>query len=526
MKHGLVDITDFLPPLDDGDDPREDDDFADLVAEIRDGKIEPPAPIRVLVAQDGVRLADRPAWKLWAACRGKGSTQSIGLLPKRCIQVVKADEGENDEQQLVDEANESQPTPLSVNDSRPMRQQERRRVKLADLRPNHINSEVFTTSLSADGIEPLKESLGKMGLRHEIEVTEDLTILDGERRSRGLIANGVEETEVVIVHGVHTPEDIEQYVLESHSTQRDASIEERVNLYGLAQRVLARDHGRPRGRPSGKRSSNDDLFWSASKIRAEAAKRAGFGSDVTASRAVAVFQNASEDVKEKLVAGDLTVGAAYKTIKKSKASRKKGKDRGDKTETKTKASKSTKQTSKEDTHTDQADTDEEKQDTKGSEHQAEGEQRANPQDPDAGETHAGEERAEETGRREDPGESDADNSGASSQEGGGTNTQEPGPTTLKAALQVIADFASKGSADKVRKMLEVLGTRAALMFWIQPEDVKDGLDDLGWIVCGQVDLLAGVDSEAAREWVTGLHGDLHEVLSQHDTDDVDKSLDA
>ena len=63
MKHGLVDITDFLPPLDDGDDPREDDDFADLVAEIRDGKIDPPAPIRVLVAQDGVRLADRPAWK-------------------------------------------------------------------------------------------------------------------------------------------------------------------------------------------------------------------------------------------------------------------------------------------------------------------------------------------------------------------------------------------------------------------------------------------------------------------------------
>ncbi len=196
------------------------------------------------------------------------------------------------------------------------------RVRVADIKPNPINDTVFTSSLGDESIRALAEDIRARKLQNPIQVRPDLVTPDGERRRRALLLLGVEETYVRVVHGIDTPEQIEGYIWDSYSSGRDATLDERVKLYQLAQRVLQRRHGRPRGRPSGKSSPNDELFWSPSQVKESAAKRAGFGSEAIADRAVSVFERGDADLVARVIAGEVTISAAYTKLSKPKPAKK------------------------------------------------------------------------------------------------------------------------------------------------------------------------------------------------------------
>jgi hypothetical protein len=198
-----------------------------------------------------------------------------------------------------------------------MAERYRKVVKVADLKPNHINGKVFRRSLSDEGIDLLAADIKEHGLRQAAEVNEENTILDGERRWRALVKLGIDETEVVVVPGVVTEEQIEDYVLRAYVSTRDPSIEERVGLFRLAQGVLQRKHGRERGRPE-KMVSNDTIYLSSKKIGEAAAKQAGFNSYETAVRAEKVLREADDDLREALCSGKRTINNAYDEMQRRK----------------------------------------------------------------------------------------------------------------------------------------------------------------------------------------------------------------
>ena len=187
---------------------------------------------------------------------------------------------------------------------------EHRTVKVEGLKPNEINGQVFTTSLTDLSIEKLAENIHEVGLRQPLEIRPDGTILDGHRRWLAVRHLGWDEVEVVVVPDVEDDEAVEGYVLDAFSTTRDATVGERVRIYGLALRVLQRRHGRAPGRPR-KSGSNDPGFWSREEIAAEAAKIAGFGSAGTARRATAVIESGHEDTIAAIENGELSISAAH-----------------------------------------------------------------------------------------------------------------------------------------------------------------------------------------------------------------------
>lgn len=188
------------------------------------------------------------------------------------------------------------------------------RRRVTDLRPNEVNCTVFTTSLSAKGIEVLAEDIRQRGQRQPIEIMVDGTILDGERRWRAAEAGGLEYVDVVVREGV-TPDDVAGFVVDSFSTVRDASVEEKVNVYHLVVEVLRARHGRPRGRPS-KTAQLCAVSWEPKRIKNEAARRAGFGSARIAEYAIRIFGEADETTKAAVNAGDLAISAAYAAVTK------------------------------------------------------------------------------------------------------------------------------------------------------------------------------------------------------------------
>lgn len=189
----------------------------------------------------------------------------------------------------------------------PLRQ--RTTMRVSSLRPNTINATVFTASLSGDGIQSLVEDIKRRGLRQPIEVTPEGVILDGERRWRAAQALGWEEVDVVVVPEVEDDE-VPGYILDAFTSTRDASLEERVQVFRLALEVLGERHGRPAHRPE-KGSRNGNGFWTSTEVRREAAKLAGFSSYTTANKADRVFREGDDDIKATLSAGDISISAAY-----------------------------------------------------------------------------------------------------------------------------------------------------------------------------------------------------------------------
>ena len=87
------------------------------------------------------------------------------------------------------------------------------------------------------------------GWTFAIDVREDMTIIDGERRWRAAQMAGLDEIQIRIVEAVDTDEQIGERIFDSFDAHRQASLGEKVRLYRLACDILKRRHGRPRGRP-------------------------------------------------------------------------------------------------------------------------------------------------------------------------------------------------------------------------------------------------------------------------------------
>lgn len=183
-------------------------------------------------------------------------------------------------------------------------------VRVADLKPNRINSEVFMESLGDAAIAELAADIQIHGLRQPIEVKPDLTIIDGERRWRALVRNKTEFTDVFVIDGVVTESDLAAYILDAQQTTRQTTVREKLNLYNLAISVLKERHGRPPGRP-GKSVRTEQVFWPAEQIEAEAAKKAGFTSPGLAKKAEHVFSKGDAELVELVNSDEVAISTAY-----------------------------------------------------------------------------------------------------------------------------------------------------------------------------------------------------------------------
>lgn len=194
-----------------------------------------------------------------------------------------------------------------------------KRVLLSALQPNAINATVWSDSLGDESIKRLAEDIERHGLRQPIEVNEEYKILDGERRWRACrLSDASGEVDVAVVPGVLTDEDITAYIHDAAATQRTKSLTEKLALFELSFTVLKRRHGRPHGRPSDKDPRAEDLFWDAARIREEAARRADLGSAETARRLGKVLGGDDDDLKAAVEAGEMSISAAYQTMRPSK----------------------------------------------------------------------------------------------------------------------------------------------------------------------------------------------------------------
>lgn len=191
---------------------------------------------------------------------------------------------------------------------------ERRVVRVADLQPNAFNATIFVDSLGPEGIATLADDVSvKGGLVYPIQVAADgVTIVDGERRYRALLAKGIAEVEVVVRHDVETEDQIAEFVLTDHDTHRRASIREQVNLFEAWMERLTK----------GSRAEN--LNDPEARPRDVAAKRAGFTSYKIANKAKKVLAEAGAETVAKLISGELTISGAYEQFLKVRRIEKEG----------------------------------------------------------------------------------------------------------------------------------------------------------------------------------------------------------
>lgn len=129
---------------------------------------------------DGIRLADRDAYKLWLACRGGDpeGTGGMGMLHKNSVKEVKLgadvhdqhDDGPGEERQIKDRVDVPASRPSVVDEPPAPVQREARLMKVAGLRPNLVNGSVFSTSLTDESIQTLADDIRQRGLRNSVEV--------------------------------------------------------------------------------------------------------------------------------------------------------------------------------------------------------------------------------------------------------------------------------------------------------------------------------------------------------------------
>jgi hypothetical protein len=407
------------------------------------------------------------------------------------------------------------------------------RVRVADIKPNRVNATVFTSSLGEESIRELADDIRARKLQYPIQIRPDMVTPDGERRQRALMMLDIDETYLRVVHGLDTPESVEDYVLDSYSSGRDAALDEKVRHYKLAQRVLQRRHGRPMGRPSKKSSSNDELFWDHRRVKTEAARRARLGSDVIADRAVSVFERGDADLAAKVVAGEVSISAAYAKLSELKADKKKAnaeqKPKAKKTET-------TETTETDDAATeDERDQDSEQQPaqnqteelTSSTQSQAGGEQPAHEDDTGSSEssrhgdgcssTDAADQHDQSREAHEGGAEGDAKEAT--------TSADRPPAITFKEAFPVVVRAIQRKPSDFARRVINKIGTEAGLTIWIRSNEPLEDLSVLDDHVTDCLRALAENDLDDATAWVESHVESIREILGAAEPTDDDGAED-
>ena len=330
----VVDIGLFPRTMMNETHPKTDDDFQSIVSDAGESG-GPPRPIKVIETDTTVSFLTRTDWKFAEACRKAGltglatadveitkssacqnslgqPTKAVHLPPADCEPPDSANDMRNDVV-LSDESTKSSPVREELRASRT--------IRIDQLEPNAINSQIFNVSLADESIAVLAQDIRRNGLRQPIEVNRQNVILDGHRRWLALKQLGVVSVDVWVVDGVEEEEGIRGFVIDACSSQRSMTTEERVNVYETAQLVLRRRYGRPHGRPKEKDERNANLFRSAENIRDEAAKLAGFGTFATANRARCVFREGDEELKDAVNAGNTSIYSAYLRVRGRKKKR-------------------------------------------------------------------------------------------------------------------------------------------------------------------------------------------------------------
>lgn len=188
---------------------------------------------------------------------------------------------------------------------------------ISRLRPNAFNGQVFSDSLGSESISQLADSMRAHGQLSPIVVTPDGIIVDGERRWRAATQLGLSYVAVVVAP--HTEDSIRAIVLDACTGTRHLSLREQTSVYRALLDHLRDLHGRPQGRPQGrpeKTISEENGFWEPERVRAEAAKRAGFSSVMQATRAEAVFSRGDPDLQDQVNREGISLTAAYAQIEK------------------------------------------------------------------------------------------------------------------------------------------------------------------------------------------------------------------
>lgn len=183
------------------------------------------------------------------------------------------------------------------------------------LRPNVHNARLFPDSLSDEQITLLAQDLAKRGQQVPLNITPGGTLVDGERRWRAAKSLGWEHVDAIVGEEL-TDGQILGLVIDACASMRQMTPREQANIYVAVLASLAREVGNAPGRPSGKRSSNGDLFVPAPELKRIAAAKARFSSVSIAERAEAVFTRATEDIQARVCNYELSISGAYELVPK------------------------------------------------------------------------------------------------------------------------------------------------------------------------------------------------------------------
>jgi len=186
------------------------------------------------------------------------------------------------------------------------------------LKPNPINASVFNASLNDEGIADLVESIRIFGVQSPVQVRRsDNSIMDGHRRWLACGILGLGWIPCHLIDGVEAQEDIEDILIAFYTSNRDATVEERVNLYRLIRERISKTTGLKRGRPN-KSVGIPPNCLTAEEIGEQAAKKSGLLSFDRAKRADKVFKDGDDELKAAMNKGELSVDAAYSRLTKPK----------------------------------------------------------------------------------------------------------------------------------------------------------------------------------------------------------------
>lgn len=195
------------------------------------------------------------------------------------------------------------------------------RVEVDKLKPNPINPNVFSHSLTDEGLELLEKDIDVHGVLVPILINDKNEIVDGQRRYLVCKKKGIKEMDAIKVV-MEGEDDLSDLVVGLFAGARNPTVGERVRVFELAKKKLQERQGRKRGRPN--KSVGIPLnFLTADQIGEMAAKMSGLGTYDTARRAAKVFAEEDDTLKKAVNAGSMSINEAYNRLmapqKKAKA---------------------------------------------------------------------------------------------------------------------------------------------------------------------------------------------------------------
>lgn len=169
--------------------------------------------------------------------------------------------------------------------------------------------------LSADEFKQLEENILSEGIREKIIVWQGI-IIDGHNRFKISQSHGIKfET---LEKEFESREDVKIWIIKNQFGRRNLSAYDRSKLALELEPLIAgkaRENLKTAGENFGKGLQNSAKAIDKVDTRAELATIAGVSHD-TIAKVKVIEQKATEDVKEKLSSGEISINQAYQDIKK------------------------------------------------------------------------------------------------------------------------------------------------------------------------------------------------------------------